>query len=80
MDKAEKWLRENDPDYNAAERKYLEHPYLTERQLCHRIGSPNVIGKEVAGTNLLPLKQRLGFSDRHGKADEHVRQILSLMD
>ena len=80
MDKTENWLKENDPTYKASERKGLEYPYLTERQLQYRSGSPNVLGKEIAYTNIYPLKQRLGFSDRHGKADENVRQILSLMD
>ena len=80
MDKTENWLKQNDPMYKADERKLLEHPYLTERQLQHRSGSPNIIGKETSATNIYPLKEALGFSDRHGKADENVRQILSLMD
>ena len=80
MDKAERWLKENDTMYQADERKRLEYPYLTERQVRHRVGSPNIVGKETACSNLYPLKLRLGFSDRHGKADENVRQILSLID
>ena len=80
MDNTEKWLRENDPMYQPNERRRLDYPYLTERQIQHRCGSPNIIGKEIPSSNLYPLELRLGFSDRHGKADENVRQILSLMD
>lgn len=80
MDKAERWLKENDPMYQADERKQLDYPYLTMRQIQHRSGSSNIVGKETACSNLYPLKLKLGFSDRHGKADENVRQILSLID
>jgi hypothetical protein len=80
MDKTEMWLKNNDPNYCSCDRKYMEYPYLTERQMQHRIGSPNIVGKEIASSNIYPLEENLRFSDRHGKADESVRQLLSLMD
>ena len=78
MDHAERWLKKNDPEYKAHNRKNLENPYLTEGQMKHRLGAPNVVGEEIPVSNIIPLKDELGFNDRDGKGNTRVKELLEL--
>ena len=77
MDKAELWLKNNDPCYEFTERKKLQHPYLTNSQMRHRIGASNCLGKEIPLTNILPLKGKLGIKDRRGDADSYLLSLIN---
>ncbi len=75
MDEAERWLRDNDPDYLASKRKQLDRPYLTERQMADRIGAPNYLGKEVPLSNLTILKDALGIKTRTRQQKQVLENI-----
>ena len=68
MDEAEKWLAENDPDFqNYKKRRKSEYPYHTARQEFLRQQ------KEIPISNLWDVRDELGMSD------EKARAIIELM-
>jgi len=75
LDAAESWLKRNDPAFKWKRRKRIKYPYLTERQMRYRVGFSNIVGKEVPLSNIMPLKDRLGF-----KTEEEVVEFLELMN
>lgn len=75
LDAAEAWLKKNDPAFKWKKRRRIDYPYLTERQTGYRIGFSNIIGKEIPCSNIMPLKDRLGFETK-----EEVMGLLGFMN
>ena len=84
IDRAEQWLRNNDPNFSPTRRRRLEYPYLTIRQLLYRIGfygkTGRKIGKEVPLSNLMDFREELGFKERKGDSEKKVLELLEYMD
>jgi len=79
MDEAEKWLQQNDPEFDAVKRKKIDYPYLRQRQMDERVGASNYPGKEIPLSNLDMFKDELGHSDRNQQRRRKIQNIRDQM-
>ena len=78
-DAAERWLEENDSEHSPVKRRNLEYPYLSDHQMQERIGSSNVMGKEIPLSNLDMFKDEMGHSDRNQQRRRKIQNIRDQM-
>ncbi len=57
MDDAERWLKENDPDFHYKKRRQFDYPYLTTWQKTSREK------KEIPVSNLWAMRNKLIIKD-----------------